>query len=119
MNTFAEYYNDWSITTNEIRKKLKLTRTEYDTLRKQALEDGLIETRPLNYRKIMKQKKSKNYYFLKSRNGYDRYVIRKNGEYYCCCKTKEQAKLIVERLRECDWDKSQAQRIKQEVIRNA
>ena len=42
--------------------------------------------------------------------------IMKNGRYYGCCKTKEQAEKMVELFRECNWDYDRKDEIKSKVV---
>lgn len=61
---------------------------------------------------LEKELKAKNYY-KDSKNG--RYVIKKKRKYYTTCNSEEEAKRIVQKLEQCNWDANQIQRIKKEV----
>ena len=71
---------------------------------------------------ITKEKKqgdirlSKNY--TQSRDGGYTITKMKNGETYYVgrCNTEEQAKTIVEKMNECNWDMKQANRIRRTVM---
>ena len=111
---FIEYYNNPDMTVKEITKRLGITPHEFTLLRKKCNEEGKIKLRPA-YRK-KKQKHKPKYYSINYRQGKtDYYQVYRKGVYYCSCHTVREAELIVEKLKECDWDKSQIKRIKQEV----
>lgn len=111
---FAEMYNNRHFTVKEIQDKLKLTLRQYRNLRKECNEEGLITLRRANNQK--KKKEIKNYSVgNRSIYGGGNFNVRHNGLYYCCCHSVQEAEMIVEKLRECDWDKSQVDRIKKEV----
>lgn len=110
---FAEQYNNRTISVKELQKKLQLTLQQYRNLRKECYEEGLIKLRRANNQK--KERKPK-YYSPINRNIYgESYNVRRKGVYYCCCKTVAEAELIVKKLKECEWDKNEIERIKKEV----
>ena len=55
----------------------------------------------------------KNYSFDHS-TGHFR--ISKGGKHFACCKRKEQAEEMVRLFKECDWDYSRKDEIKNKVI---
>ena len=111
---FIKLYNNWELTVKEVQTRLGLTKSEYRKLRKKCNEDGTIELRPA-YRP-QKQKQEPKYYSVAHRGRYyDYYQIQHKREHYCTCKSVKEAELVVERLKACEWDKSQVERIKKEV----
>lgn len=110
---FAAYYNDRTIPVKELQKKLQLTLQQYRNLRKECHEEGLIQLRRANNKK--KERKPKYYSPINRRIEGESYNVRRKGVYYCCCKTVREAELIVKKLKECDWDKNQLDRIRKEV----
>ena len=112
-NEFAELYNNTTISVREIQKRLKLTLSQYRKLRKECEEAGLIN---LRYATHKKKERIPKYYSPVNRSiHHESYNVRRRGVYYCVCKTVEEAELTVKKLKECDWDKSQIERIKKEV----
>lgn len=115
---FISLYNNHNIRPVEIRKQLNLTINQYNRIRNKLHEENRIKLR----RQIRKPQPKKprrkcGAYYTTHHNGkYTYYHVKKGGVYYCLAKTEEQAKMIVERLKECDWDKKQVRRIKEEVI---
>ena len=110
---FIKLYNNKNISVKDIREKLNLSLRKYHKLRKECSEEGLLK---LRYPPHKKKEKNPKYYSPVNRSIYgESYNVRHKGVYYCICKTVEEAELIVKKLKECDWDKSQIERIKNEV----
>ena len=111
---FIKLYNDKNIPVKEIQKRLKLTLTQYRKIRKECIDEGLLKLRHPPYH--TKKEKPPKYYYPANRSiHHESYDIHRKGVYYCICKTVAEAELTVKKLHECDWDKSQIERIKKEV----
>ena len=113
---FVRLYNDWSISVSTIREKLDLTSNQVSTLRKYALEDGLITIRRKG-RNIKPKCDVKNYYYDHSCN---RFCVGKviDGTYYYFgqYKTRRMAEYIVKEMRKVDWDETEYPRIRSEMF---
>ena len=55
----------------------------------------------------------KNYSFDHSTQ---HFRIIKNGKYFACCKKKDQAEEMVRLFKECNWDYSKRDEIKNKVV---
>lgn len=81
---------------------------------------GMVKTKKAEPRKkthirFKAKNRSRNYH--KTSNGFEvKKYVRGKQTYFCRTRTEEQAKKIVELLRECDWDKSHINEIKQKVM---
>lgn len=114
---FVEAYNSNRLSIPELREELDISQGDYRKLRKAAIEENLITLKTRGRKKKTKPiVKPRNYSKTQTRK-YTYYVVYKNDSHYCNCKTEAQAKEIVKRLEAVNWDKTQAQRIKEEVIR--
>ena len=114
---FVEAYNGNKLSIPELREELDISQSDYRKLRKAAIEENLITLKTRGRKKTSKPiVKPRNYSRYKSR-GYIYYNIYKNDIHYCSVKTEQQAQEIVKRLEAVNWDKTQAQRIKEEVIK--
>ena len=95
---FVELYNDYSIRTEDIKKKVGGSR--YLRFLKEALANDDIKRRPLGGSQI------KNYHYDKRRK---KFRVRKviGGKYTCFgyYEKEDDAKRVVEILREIGWDK--------------
>ena len=112
---FTELYNNKKIKVNSIKKRLGLSKNMYNKLLKYCKEENLITPRRKpNKRRETYKTNPKNYSQI-SNGKYISFAVRKNGVHYCNCKTAREAEQIVEKLRECNWDKSQLSRIRAEV----
>lgn len=110
---FVRYYNDTDLTIREITRKMNISLTRYRCLRNAAVDKGLLVLR-----KRGRQPKVTRKTTYIHRRDYGRYfVIKKGKTYYACVKSYSDAEKIVERLKACDWDKSQASKIKMEVLK--
>ena len=100
--------------TIKIRRKLNITYKQYiDSFHK--LKDlKLIKPRGWKGGKPKQQRKITN---ICKNNGY--FNIIKNNTYYACTKNYSDAIKIRDKLKECNWDKTQVKKIKQEVMQNA
>ena len=114
---FVEAYNSNKLSVPDLRKELDLSRNDYRKLRKHCFEENLVTPKTRGRRKKQKTfPKPRNYSKYKAQGKYTYYTIYHNDTHYCNVKTEAQAKEIVKRLTAVDWDKTQAPRIKQEVI---
>lgn len=114
---FVEAYNGNKLSIPELREELDISQSDYRKLRKAAIEENLITLKTRGRKKTSKPiVKPRNYSRCKSK-GYIYYNIYKNDSHYCSVKTETQAQEIVRRLTACNWDKTQADRIKEEVIK--
>lgn len=112
-DTYKVFKKDYM--TNEIGswdliEKYGFSRTEYNTY------CGVVYERT-GFKRPPARKKPQNFYYDKTNK---RYVVYKriNGKvtYYGYYKHKGNAKKIVERLREIDWDKNQLKKIQEDLF---
>lgn len=108
---YIELYNQ-GIPVMEIRQRLSITGRKMKVFREKAVKEGRIIARGHTNTRPQKPVPDALHY-CKYLYGFQ---IKYRGIYYCCCKTEEQAKQIVSKLKECNWDKSKANEIKQEVM---
>ena len=118
--TFIELYNNPEITVPKIRETLKITNNEYRKLRKHCIENNYVSKRKTFRPKKRTYKTDPKYYSPTTTRGITYFRVAKhiNGHYtyFCEFKKAQQAELMVEKLKECDWDKSQVDRLKSEVL---
>lgn len=110
---FADDYNSRELYAYELREKYHLNANSFRNIRKQALKQGLINNR----RYVCKKNIPKNYYYHKTNHVWC--VVKNiNHErvYFGGYKTEEEAQLIVEELKKCNWDKSKLRSIKFKVL---
>ena len=113
---FVEEYNRGYFSVEKLIEVLGVTRNEYRKLRRYALEEDLIQLRRKPNKKKRTYKTHPKHYSPNNRGKYHYFNIYKNNEYYCSCKTREQAEKIVEGLERVNWDKRHLNRIKEEVM---
>ena len=106
-------YNDGE-RIKDILEKLGISYGVYYRLFKWAKSEGLIEPRGSGYRKNDEERAPTH--MSRTNAYYDYYTISYNGEYYCNVKGYGNAVKVVERLKACGWDKSQAKEIKRSVL---
>lgn len=109
---FIQLYNNWNITTREIRKKLNLEYNQYYKIYNRLKKEGKITPRPFRRHKKDNNLEPKNYSLNHTTNNYQ---IRKNGIYYGCCKTLKQAQKMVELFNENGWDENSKKEVKQKI----
>ena len=101
-NEFVELYNNYDINVLEIKRIVG--HNIYTKLRREALINGDIKPRPFNLRH------NKNYKYYHFDKGSGKYRVRKvkNGKYmsFGFFDTEDEAKDMVRRLKEVDWDKN-------------
>ena len=108
------FINDYNIlSVDELRKKYGLSRNEYVRLRKQL---GLGKKKRIFYDSL---RKTNPKYYYKNKN---RYIVHKTidgkTEYYTSCYSEETAKKTVEMFKQCNWDKSKINEIKEKLDYN-
>ena len=107
-------YNNGTL-VKDIMRNLNIHHGEfYRIVRKLKKENRLI-LRTRGQRKWGKQyrKTPKHYSWC---HGSNHFQIRRNGVYYGCVKTQEQAERFVMLMEDCDWDYTRRKEIKQEVM---
>ena len=119
IDPFTRLYNDTSNTVKDIMTELNITTNQYRRLRKYCIEENLVNRRKKPYTKKQTYKTHPRYYSKSRNNGKEYYYVIKtiDGErvYYGCFPNARMAERMVEKLKECSWDKSQVDRLKQEV----
>ena len=118
---FVDLYNNRSIPVTKIKSRLKLGTNEYRKLRRDALEEGLINLRTKPYNTKKPTYKTNPRYVSKSTNGNrDYFIVTKtiNGKhvFYGSFKDIRQADRMVELLKECNWDRSKRKELKEQVL---
>ena len=114
---FVEAYNGNKLSIPELQQELNITNSEYRKLRKAGIEENLITLKRRGRKKKRTYKTNPKHYSSHLIKGRFYWKIHYKDDYYGNVKTEEQAKEIVKRLEAVNWDKTQAQRIKEEVIR--
>lgn len=118
---FIRLYNDESVTVQGIRDLLNMNSKKFTKYRRKALEENHI--RPRKQHTIKKKKKQgrqiKNYTFNPHIN---KWQVKKGKKYktetYGAYESEEIAEKIVEKLRECNWNKNYLKKIQKEVLGN-
>lgn len=113
---FVEAYNSNKLSIPELQQELNITNSEYRKLRKAGIEENLITLKRRGRKKKRTYKTNPKHYGKTMTKGIHYWRVYRKETYYCNVKTEAQAKEIVRRLEACNWDKSQAARIKEEVI---
>lgn len=109
----VKLYNDGE-KIKDILEKLGISYGVYYRLFKWAKSEGLIEPRSSGHCKNNEKREPTHMSRTNAYYGY--YTIRYGGEYYCNVKGYGNAVKVVERLKACGWDKSQAKEIKRSVL---
>ena len=114
---FVELYNNKNIKVATIKKRMKLGQAEYRGLFRHCREEGLLNLRVTKQRRVKQPGYKTNplHYSQTVRGDNAHFTVSYRHEYYCACKTAKEASLIVERLKECNWDKKELPRIREEV----
>lgn len=116
---FIILYNDPSIAVKDIPNLLDISHANMQRLRKICKEEGKIRLRPNRNKTAWEKKHFKPRWYGASRRGEKIYwQIKKKGVYYGYVHTVVQAKEMVRRLKECNWDKSKAKEIRDFVVEN-
>ena len=111
---FIRLYNNRRIRTADIPSKLGISESNYRFLYRRLMEEHKLNDRSKNHKKTVRRK-PKHYIYEVRRGKRTYFAIKKNEVYYGCYKRREEAKEVVERLKECDWDKKQLQRIRERI----
>lgn len=105
---FVKDYNKLSV--DELRKKYEISRNEYVRLKKEL---NLGKKKRIYYDSL---RKGNPKYYYKNKN---RYIVHKTidgkTEYYTSCYSEETAKKTVEMFKQCNWDKSRINEIKEKL----
>jgi len=127
-DTFIDLYNNSPLNVKEIREKLDWSISVYNQAKEKGLKEGkIIERRtPLTIKNVKgRPKNTKNppKYYSKTTDG--KYVVVKrfykgktvDKNVYCgIYDTENQAKQIVDEMKNVNWDKSYLNEIKKRVI---
>lgn len=119
---FVKLYMDLSISIMELRKRMGISGNIYEQLRDYCSENGLIRLRKGSFKNKPKPKGHNNplNITLDRKGSRTFFKVQKyiNGEYiyFGTYKKFTIAEKVRDKLNECDWDKSQLERIKMEVI---
>ena len=120
VDTFVHAYNHTSMTVNEICESLKIEYNIYRKLRKYCLEEELIIPRRGKQPSFGGYRRSPSYIGRCLTGGGEYWQIRKfiNGtvKYFGNYRRYSDAEKVVNRLIMCDWDKSQLDSIREEVL---
>lgn len=109
---FIELYNK-GLTYRKIQEKLDICYSKCFRFFRKARDEGRITPRgkgnpPREKHKVTNIHRTNPYQ--------NKYNIKHSGVYYCTVRGYGNAEKIVERLKECDWDKSQVKEIKRSVL---
>lgn len=117
---FDEFCDDFfnpNLYVKDLLQKYKLSRNEYNRLRKKIVEKYHIETKPTKFHPSPNNPENMTYIH---KHNVDKFAVIKliNGKkvYYGAYDTVEIAQKIRDKLIECDWDKSKLKQIKSEVL---
>lgn len=112
---FLRLYNENTMPVKRIKEKLNLNETKYNQYRKRAIEENRLESRYNVYTK----RGSYTPATYCHQTAYNTFSVQKymNGKSvsFGTYKNKRTAKKVVEKLKECNWDKNELPRIKREV----
>jgi hypothetical protein len=116
---FTRLYNNHEIPVTQIKKQLNIGKNTYNKLWKESKENGLITPRRKPNKKRTYRTHPK-YYSPTTTRGITYFRVAKhiNGKYtyFCQFKKKEQAELMVEKLKKVNWNQSQTEQLKSEVL---
>lgn len=115
---FLRLYNDNSLRVVDVCKELDISKSQYQNLRQRMVRRGIISGRRDNRRsgrktKLKKPYVPKNYHY---NSKLDTHIVQRKCKYYSCFKKEEDAKEFVRLMRECDWDYSRKDDIREEVL---
>ena len=116
---FTQLYND-GVKIADIQKKLNLTKSQYMNYFRKLRRSGDI-TKVRNPRAGKKAdlrdhyKKHPKHYSFNKRSGF--WTVRFCEQYYASFRKKEQAQYFVELMKECNWDMSCKDELRQRVLR--
>lgn len=110
------FRKDWvdGMSAYNLQSKYLLTPRQYRRLvRDKKKTDGCELTRKNRTHKYVCRSYFNEPYISKTGTGY--YIVRKNETYYGQYKTLEIARKVKMKLIECDWDKTQINKIRKEL----
>ena len=115
--TFTEMYNNKDIRVTDIKKQMNIGENTYTKLRKHCKDEGLIHPRTKPYKKKEWKPRYWHHTVMKGIEYYN-VVKRVDGEvkHFATFKKASQAERYVELMKECDWDFSQRDELKQQVL---
>lgn len=111
---FIELYNNWEIPVRKIRQRLNISHQKFYEIRNKLLKEGKIE--PREFKRQKRQRHIPKYYSYSHAS--DDFKIWRNGNYYGCVKTLNQAKRFVELLEANDWNVELKDELKKEAMRS-
>lgn len=119
---FVELYNNHEIRVSEIKEHFGYSNNNYTKIFKHCIANDLITRRHTTYRKPAPSRRRNPTYISKNRgNGHEYWVVikRVDGERRCFGNFKDyrQAERMVELCKECDWDISKRDELKEQVLR--
>lgn len=118
---FSELYNDDYIPVTEIMDRLGLNQNSYRKLRRDAIEEELVQPRRTKYKRKTSYKINPKYISKERRGHFEFYKVVKRIDskviYFGYFKDYRQAERMVELLVECDWDVTRRQELKEQVLR--
>lgn len=114
---FLRFYNNPRIRVATIPKRMGISESKFRKLRTHYEEIGLITLRQVGRPRKKKEPRVAKH-IHKNPNNYKNpcWNIRRNGIYYCCTTDYRKAEEIVEKLEQCNWDKTKVKEIKAEVM---
>ena len=117
---FSELYNDDYIPVTEIMDRLGLNQNTYRKLRRDAIEEELIEPRRTKYKRKTSYKINPKYISKVHHGRFEYYKVIKRIDskvvYFGYFKDIRQADRFVELLKENDWDRSKRKQLKEQVL---
>ena len=109
---FSKLYNNKKIRIADLKKRLEINTCTYNKLLRYCKETNLITPRRKPYRKKPTYKTHPRHYSAVRYRDTFYWAVKYKGKHYCNCKPREEAAYIVDKLRECDWDKTQLEKIR-------
>lgn len=117
---FSELYNDNYIPVTEIMDKLGLNQNTYRKLRRDAIEEELVQPRRTKYKRKTSYKINPKYISKVHHGRFEYYKVIKRIDskvvYFGYFKDYRQAERMVELLYENDWDINKRDELKQQVM---
>ena len=111
---FIELYNE-GYRKKEIMEKINITERQYISLRRRLGKGDKLQQRSKNYHMKEPYYTPRGNIHINRVGSHTYFKVWKKGEYYCNCASHREAELIVERLKQCNWDKSKIRQIRAEV----
>lgn len=114
---FIILYNDPTIPVNSIPELLGISHNNMARLRKECQEEGRINLRYNKSKKRWEKKNKPRYYQVYRRGEIIKWQIKRKGVYYGMVYNVKQAQEFVKKLKECNWNKNLAKKIREEIIK--